>query len=302
MRRITISCFLLLFVLYTSISIAQEAKDVWDVANKAKERVSQQSHKKINTFKTWKQHLQDWGKDSNYNHALFIGGRLYSNGWGGGFIYQQPKKTSYRRYSRSLAGRSYYYRFSFAEVKHDKQIKQQQNNTVYPELGNARPFVYGKINNLYLLQLGYGREQLIFPGIIEGNIAVSLQYGAGFSLALLKPYYIKLLQVDYTPDPVAATADKSYFTTNTDSFLNRNYIFGGSKWSKGLNEINYVPGIYGELAFIIEPAKAKTFVQRVAIGGQLSAYSKSLSIMAAQPSHPYQAAFFVGLYLGKSWK
>src|SRR5690606_27457679 len=85
---------------------------------------------------------------------------------------------------------------TFSEIKHEKQIKQQRENA-YPELGNATPFVFGKVNNLYTLQLGHGREQLLLPGVIEDNLSVSMRFSGGFSLAMLKPYYLRLAYPDF---------------------------------------------------------------------------------------------------------
>ena len=58
-------------------------------------------------------------------------------------------------------------------------MKQQATATSFKELGEATPFVYGKINNLYTLQLGYGQEQVILPGVVEGNMSVGFRWSAG---------------------------------------------------------------------------------------------------------------------------
>ena len=152
------------------------------------------------------------------------------------------------------------------------------------------------------MQLGYGREQLLLPGILEGNISVSFRYGGGLSLALLKPYYLRLLYTDFTVSPQKAWLQEERFSEgNKDVFLNKDRVLGASKWGKGLGNMDYVPGAYIEGAFAIEPSKGKTFIQTVTIGGQLSIYSKNLIIMADQKAYPFMGAFFVGLALGKRW-
>lgn len=153
-----------------------------------------------------------------------------------------------------------------------------------------------------MLQLGYGRERLLLPGVLDGNISVSFRYSAGLSLAMLKPYYLYLMHVTYVPTTVVTLEEERHSEGNQDLFLDRDKIFGGTKWTKGISEIDYVPGLFLEGAFAIVPAKNKTFIQVVTLGGQFSSYTKSLPIMADRKAYPYCANFFVGLSLGKRWK
>jgi hypothetical protein len=171
------------------------------------------------------------------------------------------------------------------------------------QLGNPTPFVFGKINNLYTLQLGYGKEKMILPGILEGNISLKFRYSGGFSLAMLKPYYLKLIYTDYSqPSQPSYIREEKYSSANSDVFLNSGNILGASAWSKGLGEISYVPGAFFEAAFVLEPAKNKSFVQLISFGCNASVYTKALAIMADTKAFPWQADMFIGLYLGKRWK
>jgi hypothetical protein len=94
---------------------------------------------------------------------------------------------AYQPYPESL------FQLDFSEVKHEKQVKQQREPIAFLKLGPSSPFVFGKINNVYLLHLGHDREFLLLPGVLEGNIGVSIRVQAGVSLAMLKPYYLKLI-------------------------------------------------------------------------------------------------------------
>jgi hypothetical protein len=134
----SLSAVAFLSLSFAPTSIAQ--KTVW---NNSK-RLSQKASKTVGTLKQWKKHLQEWGLDSNYHHSLSLAGKLNTNGWSLGLIYQQPVGTDYERRKGKHAGQSKYWSLSFSEVKHEKQVKQQKDNT-YPELGSSSPFVYGKI-------------------------------------------------------------------------------------------------------------------------------------------------------------
>jgi hypothetical protein len=267
-------------------------KSIWEGSQKTKEGIQKKSGKAAGSIRNLKEHISLWGLDSNYRQGIFIGGRLYTNGWSGSLVWQKKMRP----------GVSHYFQLSFSEIRHEKQVKQQGQKTAFPELGNSSPFVFGKINNLYLAQIGHGREQLLLPGVLDGNISVSFRYNAGFSLALLKPYYLRLIHVDYTPEQVVWLQEEKYGDANADLFLKKDNILGASKWSKGLNDMSYVPGAYAEAAFAIEPAKGKALIQTILLGTNFSVYGKKLPVMAERTAYPWQASLFVGLMIGKKWR
>lgn len=287
--RITRGISLLAGILLPIVALAQTS--VWETPKNAANIVSKQATKTVGTLQRWKNHLTQWGLDSNYKHYVGAGLHLNTNGIGGLIEYKQHVST----------GKYNYIQLTFAEVKHEKQVKQEVANTSYPELGQATPFVYGKINNLYQLQLGIGREQLLLPSVLDGNISISFRCDIGVSVAMLKPYYLRLIHVDYIPVQVASMREQKYSDDN-GLFLQRGSILGASKWSKGLDEIQFIAGCYINGACILEPAKNKIFVQTVAFGGQFALYPRKLSIMAERDSYPFAGCLYVELSLGKRWK
>lgn len=125
----------------------------------------------------------------------------------------------------------------------------------------------------------------------------------GFSLALLKPYYLRVVKTDYSqPEPVSELIEIKYADSVSELFLERNRILGVSKWSKGLDETKSVPGVYMEATFIIEPAQNKTVVQAISLGVNGSIYTQSLPILAELKAYPWQVNLFAGLAIGKRWK
>lgn len=283
--------YIILFSLSVGITAASGQGNIWSASKekttKAKQRVSQSK----NTLKKWKDHISNWGLDDSYNHQFALGGKLNSNGWSGcAYYYKRIDKTQLS-----------VWQLSFSEIKHEKQVKQKRSNNAYPQLGESTPFVYGKVNNLYTLQLGYGRQQLLLPCVVDGNLSVGFRYGGGFSLALLKPYYLRLVY-NTTSDPSSAyVKEESMTNENTEKFLTSNQNIGASKWNKGLDETKPIPGAFLEAAVVIEPANSKLLVQTITLGLNAGFYSKSLPIMAEVKSYPWQASLFAGIALGKRW-
>lgn len=263
---------------------------VWN--SDAKKSAGNKANKTKHKLKDYKEHLQNWGLDTNYNHAFLLGGKLNSDGWSGSMYF--VKRKSYKL--------SNFWQINFSEIKHEKQTKEKSTAS-YPQFGNASPFVYGKINNLYTLQIGFGNERLLLPAVMEGNISVSFRYSLGFSLAMLKPYYLKLLYSDNSnPTDTVHIEQHKYSPSDSTRFLNTNRIFGASKWTKGLDEIDFVPGAYFETAIAIIPGKNKTFIQTITLGINGAFYAKALTIMADQKAYPWQVSLFAGLAIGKRWK
>ena len=189
---------------------------------------------------------------------------------------------------------------SFSEIKHDKQTKQTGTNTAYPELGNNTPYVFGKINNLYTLQVGYGQERVLLPAVMEGNISVSYHYNAGFSLAMLKPYYLKLMEIDNSATPPQAHITQAAYTgADSAQFLNPSFILGAATWGKGISNTTLVPGAYFETAIAITPGKSKTFLQVITLGINAALYTQPLPIMQGQQAYPWQVSLFAGLAWGR---
>jgi hypothetical protein len=275
-----------------SCCIHVNAQDVWNKAQNKTAKARQTAEKSKSALKKWKEHVERNGLDPSLKYQVAIGGRLNSNGWSGNIHYLQ----------RIDKVQSHLWQLSFSEIKHEKQIKQQKAQPAFAYLGEPTPFIYGKINNVYTLQVGYGRERLLLPGIVENNLSVSFRYNAGLGLALLKPYYLRLIDIDRTNSNDKGVLVEQTYSTNPDLFLNDQYIMGASKWKKGLNETKVTPGLYAEAAFAIEPAKNKFFVQTITIGANIAYYTKATPIMAELKATALQTCVFAGLNLGKRWK
>jgi hypothetical protein len=279
-------CLTILFLSIAGKSFAQDK--LWDKPKDTKKKAADKLDRGKSGFKKMKEHAENWGKAEKHVHQIAIGGKLNSNGWSGCLYYlKKTGNTTHNVWS-----------LSFSEIKHEKQIRQQRPTDAFPEFGATSAYIFGKINNLYTIQLGYSREVLLLPGVVENNLSVSMRFGGGFSLALLKPYYLKLIY----PLPQTNLREEKYVDSNAEMFLKKEKIFGASKWSKGLDETKPVPGAFGEVAIVIEPAKSKYLVQTITVGANFAFYSSALPIMAKVEAYPWQGSFFVGLALGKRWR
>jgi hypothetical protein len=283
---------------WTSVLFAQSAsrvQDIWKNVNQKTTKPNDNAKKEVPSVKKWKDHLQKWGLDTSYRYSIALSGRLNTDGWTGGLIYG---------HKRDLVSRTInLWSLSLSEVKHEKETHQQGTNAGFPEFGSGTSYIYGKINNLYLLQLMFEKDKQLLPALIEGNVAIGLRYGAGISLAMLKPYYLNLIQPDYSTSPATATIIETRFTDpNKEQFLAPQVIYGHGDWSKGLGEIDYVPGVIGEIAVTIAPKPNKTLAQIITLGINASVFSEPLIMIAENSPFVWRARLFAGIEFAKKWK
>ena len=281
------------FLIFLSpAAIAQ--KSVWADSDSVKKKTQNKvAHAKGRTQKI-KDKIINGGLSEDYKHAFLLGGKLNSDGWSG----------SINLVKRRTYATNNYWQLYFSEIKHEKQVKEKAAaQGKLPPSPPPLPYVFGKINNLYTLQVGYGKEKLLLPGVLKGNVSLSFRYTIGLSLAMLKPYYLKLVYTDYINNTDTAHLEQHKFTTaDSAKFLKNTAIYGASAWSKGLNETVFVPGAYFETAFAITPGKPKYFIQVITLGINGAFYARTLPIMADQKAYPWQVSMFAGIGLGRRWK
>lgn len=264
--------------------------EVWKNLNAKQEKALKQKQKKAGQLKSWVKQAREWGLDNTYKHELSLGGNLHTNGVGGHLRYATNKQSSHQDI----------WLLQVRSVQHEKEIRQQRKGTTFRELGAFRPYHFGKINSILNLQLGYGKEQVLLPSIINENISVYGSLVGGASIILQKPVYLNLIYTDSSGTSLVRS--ERYSTGNEAHFLNNSRILGADKWSKGLAEAKIIPGLFLEPALVFVPAKNKAFVQKVYIGGNIAWHLKPVAIMALHRSLPVQASFFVGIGFGKRWK
>lgn len=281
--------FLFVFI-FSKPSWAQVS--VWQESKSTMQSLKQKKDKGQSRFREWKDYIQKEATTTDYNDALSIGARLNTNGWSGGLYFLKQKG----------AGQQALWELHFSEIKHEKETKQENTETIFKDLGKGKPYIFGKINNVYTLQLGYGREQLLLPALLDGNLSMAFRYAAGPATAFLKPYYLELIYLNTGSTGGVYTQSEKYSAGNAQRFLDAGDIQGADKWSKGLGQTKLIPGLFGELAFVLEPDKPKAFIETITFGGNAAVYTKPLVIMADRKADQYQLSLFVGLEIGGRWK
>ena len=213
-----------------------------------------------------------------YNKQSAFGGKLNTDGYG--IFYEHGKY-------KTVTTTNLWW-IELGERKDPKEKRSVLGDGAGFQIGN--PFIYGKINNLYYLKLGFGQQRLIGGKDVKNGVAVSAIYGGGISAGLVKPYYVdgldssgKLQEVKYSPE-----------TENI--FLS---AISGVSFTKGFNEITFVPGIHARAALRFDYGHFNELLSAIETGVNASYYSKNINMMYHEPGKKFFFDAYVAIVLGK---
>jgi hypothetical protein len=213
-----------------------------------------------------------------YEKQGAFGIKLNTDGYG--FFYEHGK---YKTIEKTNS-----WWFELGERKDKKEEKTSTNSIFF----GGSPYIYGKINNFYYFKLGLEKQYLLGGKGNKNGVAVSLIYGGGLSLGMLKPYY---LQINSTN----GTQDIKYDGGNDSSFLNRSVIFGSSGPFKGWGDVKYVPGGILHTAIRFDYGRYNELLSAIQVGAHLEYYTDNMPIMAKTEAGKLFFNAYVALVFGK---
>ncbi len=222
-------------------------------------------------------------------HELCFGFRMATNGWS---IYTDLGKVKTGDQKRAdIFHNLLYYQLEFTEKKDPKE--QKIPSPVTNRFGGSSSYKYGKINCLYAVKIGVGYQKLIAGKPDTGCVSIHWANTIGFALGLLKPYY---LNVESDPHTI------KFSDATQEHFLDQNSIDGYAGFSKGLNELTFVPGGHIRSAINFDFSTNKHNIIGVQVGVNAEFYSQKMQLMAS--SLPPRSAYydmFVAFQFGKRW-
>ncbi|MCE5346093.1 MAG: hypothetical protein LLG13_07380 [Bacteroidales bacterium] len=170
-----------------------------------------------------------------------------------------------------------------------KHPKEYRYSSSYISGGS---FVFGKLNTTLFLRGGIGHQHEIFKKADLGGIAIRYFYSAGPVIALYKPIYYKVLY------PVSSTMYGIKVEKFTTAITVPEEIYSKASFSKGLNEIKVMPGLYAKGGFNFEYSKQDKVIHAVEIGCQINAFPKEIPIMANTNNKALFFSLFVSYRFG----
>jgi hypothetical protein len=180
----------------------------------------------------------------------------------------------------------------FGEKKHPKEEKVPTLNASQGFL-LISSYVYGKQNNFYQLKAGLGQQKLIGGKGNKNGIAVSAIYGGGFSAGLLKPYYIEVTNT------TTGGREEIKYNNNDSVFLDPTIILGKGGLTKGLGEMQFVPGFHARTALRFDYGRYNEVLSALEIGLNAEYYTKSVPILLLNKESKFFFNAYISLVFGR---
>jgi|WetSurMetagenome_2_1015567.scaffolds.fasta_scaffold03191_8 hypothetical protein len=172
-------------------------------------------------------------------------------------------------------------------LKNPKEYRE--SNPLYETPGM---FVYGKINSTIYIRGSYGHQRELYKKADLGGVAIRYFYSAGPTFAIYKPIYYRILhQVSSSEFELIDQKFQPGVTQPYD-------IYSKASFTKGLNEVKFLPGLFIKGGFNFEYSKLDKVIHAVEIGASLSAFPKKIPIMAVADNKAIFFSLFVSYRFG----
>lgn len=208
-------------------------------------------------------------------------GHVSSNGFGAG--YRQGKQNSVLRKT--------FFEVEMTTMRHAKEIR-----SINYFLYSSRSYYYGKMNHMLALRPGVGIHRIITEKPYWGGVEFRYFYFAGASLAVLKPVYLLVIKTGDEPNEYYFSEEKynpvEHFADN---------IAGRAPFTKGLTELQFVPGAYIKSGLHFEIGKEETDIRSVEVGFILDLYPKHIPLVAFEKNKNFFLTLYLSYCFGKRY-
>lgn len=212
-----------------------------------------------------------------YTHENTMHATVHTQGLGMGF-----KAGKIRGIDKTT-----YWNFEFSYLRSLKQIK-------LANFFSATSFVYGKMNDVLELRADYEIAKRIYGKPYWGGVELRWLYGAGASVALLKPYYYTVVvAVPSSTGDYAQSVEYQTFDNNSEWID----IVGRAPFKYGLKEIKVRPGIYAKGGLEFEIGTTRVKAQSIEVGAVVEYFPQGILLMASNP----KSYVIPTLYLSYNW-
>ncbi len=231
--------------------------------------------------------LADDRESTKYNVNQY-GIKVNSNGFGA--LYTFAQRVNYRLRRN--------YEIEYDYIKNLKEVKMQ-NTTFSSYRSGIKKFVFGKVNSVHNIRVGYGYNWMLFEKRDKNSVSIHLQANAGFTFAFEKPiYYVMIDSVEIFQDRVYYYVDTCQFD---EYYSGRAYdIVTRAPFYKGLNEIKVRPGNYVKLDLSFDFARDAMAISAIEVGAIFDYYYMPVTIMHNQPKN-FMWSLYIAYQFGSKY-
>ena len=211
--------------------------------------------------------------DLIFNKHSIFGIRLATDGYGISF-----EKGKFRTPSRT---------FIYSIELNEKHDPKEHHISATSDGINVSTVVPFKINNLYEFKLSVGQQHLIGGKGNKNGVSVTALYSGGFTLGLLKPYYL-----DVQNRVTGKTTRKTFEEMATDTLAD-DQITGASGFTVGWGHLKYKPAINAKQALRFDYGRLNQTITAIEVGLTEEYYFSKIPLAYLIP----QKSFFFNAYV-----
>lgn len=211
-------------------------------------------------------------KKNVYRKSWNIGGLIHTRGFG----------LNFRNETFKTARIKNFWTIEAYNIKHPKEQKSFGSSG-----DDSKSFVYGKLNNFYVLKGGVGRQKELFGKEVIRGVQISAIYNINLNLGFLKPVYLEVFKRDEEGRVYTST---ERYDPNVHSL---NQISGKAPWINGTDKMGFAPGLGAKFALNFEFAPQDEKIKAIEMGVNVDGFFQPVPIMANQNDQ----YVFVNLYI-----
>jgi len=216
-----------------------------------------------------------------YDRSVYGGAILHTNGWGAHVTFTKNKG----------AFKSRLLQLDVVGMKHPKEVRSYN-----PYYDDSRSYIYGKLNNFFIIRPSIGKKYLKFDKIRKSGVAVGYNWRVGPSLGFTKPVYLEIGipgeggQFQYV-DVIVEKYDPDKHKPED--------IFGRASGLKGFSELRLNPGVHGAFGLNFEYDPEREGIKGIEIGATVDYYPLGeIDIMAFADNKALFFNFYITLQFG----
>lgn len=178
----------------------------------------------------------------------------------------------------------------FNGIRGNKQVRVNFYGSYYSD---ANSYIYGKLNKVYNLRSGLGRQHLINSKPYWGGVELRFTYYGGLSIGIAKPIYLLIInQSNYNTIQSEKYDPEKHFIED---------IYGRASFLDGIDQTSFYPGLYFKVGLNFEFGQYNTSIKALEIGVIADGYAIPIPIMAFSDKHYYFLNIYLNFSFGKRY-
>ncbi|MDA8692718.1 hypothetical protein N9L92_01560 [Saprospiraceae bacterium] len=224
----------------------------------------------------------DW-KGIIYKKEWSIDLRLHENG--AAIAYNSGTIKAYNKTN--------YYHLELGFTKDPREKTQSRISNI----GGSGTFTLAKVNSVFNLRAGVGVKKYLSEKEKRRGVAVGYTYEIGPSIALLKPYFLDVIEIEVIDNEMRPVLNSIRFDgENAAQFLDVNSISGRSSFFRGFGDLSLRAGLQGKVGAHIAMGAFDEYVKAFETGLMFDVFPTEIPIFL-ETEEVDNTRYFVRVYI-----